>query len=50
MGDTVAEDEVVLEIETDKVGFYLHLTCVFLFLYLFVVALMMQLRLLSIKW
>jgi pyruvate/2-oxoglutarate dehydrogenase complex dihydrolipoamide acyltransferase (E2) component len=25
VGDTVAEDEVVLEIETDKVGFYLNL-------------------------
>ena len=50
MGDTVAEDEVVLEIETDKVGFYLHLSCLFLFLYLFIVALVRQLRLFSIKW
>lgn len=49
MGDTVAEDEVVLEIETDKVGFHLHLSCLFLFVYFFV-ALMMQPRLYSIKW
>jgi hypothetical protein len=50
VGDTVAEDEVVLEIETDKVGFYLHLSCLFLFIYYFVVALITQLRLYSIKW
>ena len=30
VGDTVAEDEVVLEIETDKVGFYLSLSCLFI--------------------
>jgi hypothetical protein len=38
VGDTVAEDEVVVEIETDKVGFYLHLSCLFVFIYFFVVA------------
>lgn len=34
VGDTVAEDEVVLEIETDKVGFHLHLSCLFLLIFL----------------
>jgi hypothetical protein len=36
VGDTVAEDEVVLEIETDKVGFYLNVSCLFLFICLFI--------------
>jgi hypothetical protein len=36
VGDTVAEDEVVLEIETDKVGFYLNFSCVLLFICMFV--------------
>jgi hypothetical protein len=30
VGDTVAEDEVVLEIETDKVGRYLKINIMFL--------------------
>jgi hypothetical protein len=30
VGDTVAEDEVVLEIETDKVGIYLNINILFL--------------------
>jgi hypothetical protein len=36
VGDTVAEDEVVLEIETDKVGFYLRRSFLFVFIYLFI--------------
>jgi len=33
VGDTVAEDEVVLEIETDKVGIFTFAPCMLLYLF-----------------